>query len=423
MDLYPLASETSASTNSAMTTTKHYYNKNMIKLLRKLFIKNYNNTNVQKVRVKHGILAASVGIVTNTILFVFKLLVGIFSFSVSIITEAINNLSDMSSCVVNIVGFKLSEKPADKKHPFGHQRIEYIAGLIIALFIVASAALMGYQSIMKIINNEGSNLSWWSIGVLTFGIVLKIWQALFYRKMAKIINSSSLKASSQDAINDVFATTAVLIATIIEFVWPNIRLDGYMGVAASLFIIVMGIKMVIETSNPLVGMGLDTQLINQIRETILSYKEVKGVHDILGHSYGPTRIYVTAHVEIDARTDALHSHSLIDKIEREIKSKYNAELLLHIDPVVLDDEKTIEIRQKVLELLKNYNSQITFHDFQIENNDQEKVISFDIVLPFELKIDEADLTKYVQTKIKEFLPSYQILIVIDREEVETNNTH
>ena len=387
----------------------------MVNLLRKLFIKDYQNVNNQKVRVKHGILSAVIGIISNLILFILKLLVGILSFSVSIITDAINNLSDLSSGIINIVGFKLSEKPADKKHPFGHERIEYIAGLIIALFIVAGAAIMCYQSIEKIIDGGGSNITYFAIIVLIIGILLKIWQGFFYKKMGKIINSSSLHASAQDAFNDVFATSAILISTIIEFINPNIKIDGYMGIASSIFIVVMGIKMVVETSTPLIGAGVDSKILKSVESDILKFKQIQGVHDLIGHSYGPTKLYLTAHVELDGNMKTFASHSLVDKIERAIAKKYNCEIVIHIDPIVELNEKALKIKQMIRDLIQNYSSDLDFHDFQYVDDKDEKVISFDCIIPFKSKIKDDEIKSYLIENIKQKAPGFEVLIVIDRD--------
>ena len=275
----------------------------MVNLFRKIFIKDYRNISDPTVRTKHGYLASVFGIITNLLLVVFKLTIGILVFSMSIITDALNNFTDMASSIVNLLGFKLANKPADKEHPFGHERIEYIAGLIISFVIIAIAAVLGYTSVMKIIDNTATNYSNNAVNIavfiiLGFAILAKLIQGIFYRKMAKIINSVSLKASAQDSFNDVITTTAVLVATTVEYILYlngyDIHIDGWMGLAVSIFIVVTGVKLLIETSNPLIGLTPDKEMVHQIIEDIKQYPGVLGVHDMMCHLWT-----TVASVEVD----------------------------------------------------------------------------------------------------------------------------
>ena len=401
----------------------------MVNLLRKLFIKNYQNVEDPNVRQKHGFLASFVGIITNLLLVIFKLAVGVLIFSVSIITDALNNLTDMGSSIVNLFGFKLANKPADKEHPFGHERIEYIAGLIISFVVIAIAVVLGYTSVMKLINNTGTDYSNSTVNIAMFiilgvAIITKVYQGLFYRKIAKIIDSVSLKASAQDSINDVITTSAVLVATIVEYIFYingyDVHIDGWMGLAVSIFIIITGIKLLIETSNPLIGVTPDSNLVHSVVQDILAYPNVLGVHDLMCHSYGPTKLFMTIHVEVDYRRDILVSHDLIDNIEKEISAKYNVLLTIHMDPIVLDSPQINELKVKTQEILSRFpeGEKLSFHDFRTVEGPTHTNILFDVVIPTESKISDDELLKYLKLEFKKINPTYFLVINFDRNYVD-----
>ncbi len=390
----------------------------MFKILRKLFIKNYSDVKNEKVRESHGILASIIGIITNTILFVFKLLIGLFTASMSIIADAINNLSDMGSSIVNLIGFKLSSKPADKEHPFGHQRIEYIAGLIISFVIIALALILGYTSISKLINKEVSEYNLYSIIILSAAIIIKLWQGLFYRYIGKTINSLSIKAASVDSFNDVISTSAVLIATLIAyFTKGKINIDNYVAIGVSILLIITGIKMVKETANPLIGINPDHELIKNIENKILSYDGVLGIHDAMVHSYGPSSIYMSVHVEVDYKVDVIKSHELIDKIEEEVGKEFNIILTIHMDPIVSDSKDLIEIKKYIAKILKEYTTtKISFHDVRLVKGVTTNII-FDVVLPFDSKIKHKDLLEYIEKRFKELNDNYHTIVKLDHDYV------
>lgn len=400
----------------------------MSKLLRKLFIKDYKNVNDPIVRRKHGFLASCFGAVTNALLFGFKLAIGILSSSISIVSDAINNLTDMSSSIINFVGFKLSGKPADKKHPFGHERIEYIAAIIISFIITALAIVLGYGSIKKIINNENAEISIWVFIVLGAAILVKIYQYFFYKSIGKTIDSISLKVSAQDSLNDVISTSGVLLFSIIQFTLTKnnvvipFSLDGVIGLCMSLFVIYIGIKMIIEASNPLIGITPDHELIKKVVEDIIAYDGVLGVHDLMCHCYGPTKIFMTLHVEVDCRTNINASHDLIDNIESDISKKHNILLTIHMDPIDNFSPKVIEIRKQVTDILKSYSTCLTFHDFRIVDGDTHTNILFDVLIPYENKMDQEDFKNYVSKEIKELNPKYNLVLKIDRDYISGEKT-
>ena len=395
----------------------------MTNLLRKLFIKDFNNVTNPVVREKHGLLASFVGAISNLLLFAFKVIIGILVASMSIITDAINNLTDMSSCIINIFGFKISNKPADKDHPFGHERSEYIAGLIICFIMIGLALVLGYTSIIRLINNEYTTYTLETfiaaIVILSVAILVKLWQGLFYRKIAKLINSVSLKASAQDSINDVISTGFVLVATILEFVFAkyNVHLDAYFSLAVAAFIIYSGIKLAIETANPLIGITPDNELVKNAVADILSYPGVFGVHDIVCHSYGPTKVFMTLHVEVDQDVNVLVSHDMIDIIENQVGVKYNMVVTIHMDPIDTKSPEVAALREKTSQILANLSDRLTFHDFRITKGDTHTNILFDVVVPFDVKLKEQEVIDYLNTEFKKINPYYFLVVKIDRDYV------
>jgi len=396
----------------------------MTELLRKIFIKDYKNVNNPKVRRHHGYLASGVGAVSNLLLFAFKLTIGLLTFSISIITDAVNNLSDMASSIVNLVGFKLAGKPADKKHPYGHERIEYIAGMIISFVIIGIAIVLGYLSIQKIIKNEGVDINFWVFIILGAAIIIKLWQSLFYKKIGKEINSVSLKASSQDSLNDVISTIAVLLVSTIEFTCQEFGvlipfdLDGVIGICLAIYIVYVGVKLVIETANPLIGLTPDDELVKNVVSDILKYPGVLGIHDLMCHSYGPTKVFMTIHVEVDYRIDVMKSHDLIDNIESEINRKHNVILTIHMDPIDNFSPIVKSLREKINQIIINYNVKLTFHDFRIVQGDTHTNILFDVVVPHEVNVQEDKLKLYLIKEIKKLDVKYNLVVKIDHSYID-----
>lgn len=380
----------------------------MVKLLRKLFIKNYEDVNDTKVRTKHGLLAATFGIVTNAILFFAKFITGLFSSSVSVVTDSINNLSDFANSTITLVGFKISSKPADKEHPFGHQRMEYITGLIVSIVIIALSFLMAYQSIDKIIAYhanpsavEGMSelFAILTFSVLGFAIFFKILQAYVNFSLSKIIQSVALKATAIDSLTDSIATTLLLVSSLLSYYCGYTFLDGYMGVIISLFIAYSGIKMVIETVSPLLGESENKEEAKKIIDEILSYDGVLGVHDLLVHNYGPTRLFMTVHVEVDARSNLLEAHELIDNIEMDIKNKYDVELTIHMDPIDVSNEETIKLKQTVIKIMNEYDKNLSIHDFRVVHGKSHTNIIFDILVPFKSNFEKSKFLNLLDEKM------------------------
>lgn len=389
----------------------------MTNLLRKIFIKDYKNVGNSKVREKHGVLAACVGIFTNLLLTGFKIFIGIITFSISIIADALNNLTDMASCIVNLFGFKLANKPADKEHPFGHERIEYIAGLIISFIIIALAIVLGYTSILKIVNKENNTVIQISTFiVLGVAIIVKLWQSFFYKKIAKLIDSVSLKASAQDSLNDVISTSVVLIVSIICYSTNGeINLDSYAGILVALFIVYSGIKLIIETANPLIGISPNHELVKDIVKDIESYPGVLGIHDLMVHSYGPTKLFMTLHVEIDCSIDMLKAHDMIDNIENEVGEKHHLLLTIHMDPIDTKSEETNELKLKTKDMLLSLDNSLTFHDFRIVKGETHTNVLFDVVLSYDSPLKEEDVLTYLKQEYKKIDPKYNLVVKIDKD--------
>lgn len=386
----------------------------MVTFLRRIFIKNYKNVENPKVRVAHGKLAAGFGIVSNAILFALKLVFGLIAKSVSIVADSINNLSDFGSSTITLVGFKMSSKPADKEHPFGHQRIEYISGLIVSLIIVALAVLLLYQSIERIISQEAAVYTIWSFIILGIAILFKLIQGYFNYRMSKIINSVALKATALDSLTDSIATTLLLASALVSY-FTGWNIDGWMGCLIALFVGFSGVKMILETSSPLIGEATNAEEIQKIVDDIKSSDGVLGVHDIVAHNYGPTKIFMTIHCEVDPNVPVLETHDKIDSIEMRIYQKYGVLLTIHMDPIDTTNPETNRLREKVNGIIHGINDSYSIHDFRVVHGDSHTNVLFDIVIPHEFKYDFEALKNEIQAKLNEGEEhNYFIVINIDR---------
>lgn len=390
----------------------------MITLLSKIFIKDRKNLKDKKVREQYGLLTSAFGIVTNLIISSLKLLIGFLTSTVSIIADGTNNLADASSSIVSLFGFKLSNKPADKDHPFGHQRIEYLSGLIISVIIVVLGVELILESIGKINAPYEENRFTLIIIILSFSILMKIYQMFVNFSIAKKIDSKTLKATGQDSRNDVIATSLVLIGMIIGHYY-EINLDGYLGILVGLFVVFSGTKLIFETADPLIGHSPDKQLVCELSEMILSYPSVLGIHDLQMHDYGPNVIFASCHVEVDSKNDILETHDEIDNIEKEVLDKMKINLVIHMDPVVVGDPFQDELKEKVSTLIKSLNLNLSFHDFRIVKGPTHTNLVFDIVVPNECKLSENELNKILVTQIQNIDESYIPHITYDKDYTST----
>lgn len=320
-------------------------------MIKQLFIKNYQEVDDPKVRNRYGVVSGIFGIVTNFLLFTIKCIIGLLSHSVTIMADAFNNLSDSGSCLLTILGFKLANKPADQKHPYGYARYEYMTGMGVAILILMMGVLFAKSSIDKIFAPEEIMITTSTYLVLIIAILGKVGQMLVYLDFAKSIHSQTIKATAMDARNDILSTSAVLVAMIIMGIF-HINIDAYMGLIVSLFIIISAAKMVKETMDPLLGVVPSKEQVKQIKKKILLHPEIKGIHDLVIHNYGVGNDFVTVHAEIPADMDMLVAHDLMDTIEREFKEELGIQLTIHMDPLNLNDQKTQETERKVVQALR-----------------------------------------------------------------------
>jgi cation diffusion facilitator family transporter len=382
----------------------------MTKLLIRLFIKNYKDVDNQKVRAKYGLLGGFVGIICNLLLFTIKLIGGIATSSIAIIADAFNNLSDAGSSIITILGFKLSNKPADKEHPFGHGRFEYLASLFVAVAIIVVGIELFRNSFDKIITPSSDlNFSSFSIIVLVISIVLKTWMSFFNRKVGKMISSLTMQATAIDSISDVIATSTVLVGLFISSIF-SYNIDGYLGLVVALFIIYTGFKTVKETMDPILGQSPSPEFVKEIENEVLSHDAILGIHDLIVHDYGPGRRVISLHAEVDASGDILEMHDIIDNIERDIKRKYNSSITIHMDPIVVNDEKTNQLMGLIQNILQEIDDQIDMHDFRVVVGPTHTNIIFDIVVPFDFKYNQEEIQHLIEEKAQQYDPNYYIVI-------------
>ena len=347
------------------------------------------------IRARIGKLSGAVGIICNCLLAAGKLIVGHMTSSMSITADGLNNLSDGASSIVTLLGFKLAEKPADRKHPYGHARIEYIAGLTVAVMILFIGLELGKSSVQKFINPEPIEFSFTAVWVLCASILVKLFMMLFNLKMGRRINSNALLATAADSRNDVMTTSAVLAASIVEHFY-DVRIDGVMGIAVSLFILYSGIKLAGETMSPLLGEGANPELQKQITDYINGCPMVLGCHDLMVHDYGPGRRYASIHVEIDKNEDPMACHARIDRMERECLKNYGTHLVIHYDPVVTDDPEVNSTKRLVNTIIKVRDGRLTIHDFRMVDDGESVKMSFDMILPEDLRGQEQSIKETVE---------------------------
>ena len=381
-------------------------------ILEKIFINDHENIKDEKVRTKYGILAGVVGIITNVILAVIKIIFGILSASISIIADAINNLSDMASSILTVFGFKISSKPPDNNHPFGHERIEYIISLIIAIVILVIGGNFLLESIRFIYKNHEVDFTVITIIILAISILIKIYQAIFYYTIARKIKSQALKAAFRDSLSDVLVTTTILVSTII-YVVAGIDIDGYMGILVSLFILYNGIKTIIESSNLLIGELPNKSLVNDIINTLTVSDKIEGFHDLVFHMYGQNKIYGSVHLEFDYREDIILIHEIIDGIEKEIYDKFKVEMVIHMDPVILDDEELNNYKRIVNNILKELNPLISTHDFRLVKGKDIKRLFFDCAVSAEYKSKKYDLKTDIERRVCDTIKGIECHVTID----------
>lgn len=391
-----------------------------MKFIRKLFIKDYQDTQNPKVRFRYGLVAGIFGIISNALLCVFKLIVGVVGNSITIIADAINNLSDAGSSVVTLVGFKLSATPPDNDHPFGHARYEYITSLLVSVTVLFIGILLLKSSIEKCITPEEVSVSVYTYVVLGVAIAMKLVQMLIYLDFSKAINSGALKASAADSRNDVLATVAVLISTIVidvagDKISPKVSVDGIMGIAVSAFIIVSSILLIKEAMSPILGEKPPKELVDKITAKILSYDGVIGVHDLVVHSYGENHCFVVAHVEVPADVDITKSHDVIDNIEHDFWNEMHVRITIHMDPVDTKNKQLAVLKLRAQNAIANLDENLSLHDFRFVSGQTHTNMLFDVVIPYGSKITLDDVKDALKKEFGNDPVKYFFVIDMDRK--------
>lgn len=386
----------------------------MFQTIMRAFVPGYGQQDDAQVREKSGKVAGAIGIATNLLLFAIKLAAGFLSGSVAVMADAVNNLTDSGSSIVMLVGFKLAGKPADEKHPFGHARMEYLSGVIVSFLVLFLGLELGRTSVEKIISPQPADFNLLALGILAVSVVIKLWQCFFYRSVGKTIHSDTVFATSSDSRNDAIATTVVLLGALItRFAGAN--LDGVLGLAVAVFIVISGVKLVIETGNPLLGVAPDEALVKQIYEKILSYEGVFGIHDLTVHNYGEGKCFASVHCEVPAERDILLSHDIIDNIERDFEKDLGIHLVIHLDPIVTGDERTNKLREQVGKLLHVVVPQASMHDFRVVWGVTHSNVVFDVAVPFSLQDSDQQIQERISQAVQTLDPTYRTVITVDRE--------
>ena len=391
----------------------------MTNLLLKLFIKNYKNTADPMIRRKYINLGSITGILCNIVLFVIKLSIGLLAGSVSIMADAFNNLTDIGSSVVTIIGFRLSIKPADKEHPFGHGRFEYMSAMLVAIIILLVGFELLKSSVEKIFSPTDLKVEFYTIILLCISVIIKLWMFLFNKKLGKSINSSGLIATAQDSINDSIATFAVLISIIICSIF-KINIDPYMGIIVALFILYSGIKTIKETLDPLLGMPPEKETIDAIATMVLANENFVGIHDLIVHNYGPGRSFASLHVEVLSNADIVACHEDIDACEKEIHNTLGIEVVIHMDPIAVDDENTIKTKEAVIDAIKKYDSRLSVHDFRMVNGEEQINLIFDVVVPNEIKLKDSEIKAKIDEICKQIDARYVTVLTLDKDYISDN---
>ncbi len=364
-------------------------------------------------RKRYGNVASVLGILCNIFLCIIKGLAGLLSGSVAIIADAANNLSDAGSSVISLIGFAVSDKPADEEHPYGHARFEYLSCLAVAFVIFGIGIALLKSSVEKIIAPEAVEKSFVVFLILIISIIVKLWMSLFYRKVGKIISSSVLMANSKDSFNDVISTGAVFLTTLLYAV-TDINLDGYVGLIVALFIMYAGFGVLKETFDNILGTVPDAALVRSITEKLNSYEGVLGIHDLVVHSYGPEKYFASVHVEVPYDVDILLSHDMIDNIEREFRENENINLVIHLDPIVTDDEEVNQLKAKTVEIVKGINALYGVHDFRMVRGETHSNLIFDVGIPVGDKITEGELKEKISSEVGKIDEKLFCVITVDR---------
>lgn len=385
----------------------------MITLLSKIFIKQRDDTDVNRTRSAYGKLCGIVGIILNVFLFIIKIVAGMISGAISVMSDAFNNLTDAGSSLITLLGFRLSEQKPDKDHPFGHGRFEYISGFIVSIIILLVGFELAKTSFERIVTPVNVEFSYVAVIILVCAIVVKGYMAFYNFSIGRKIGSAAMKATGVDSLSDTVATSVVLICMFVAL-YTNLNIDAYCSLAVSLFIMYSGLKSAKETIDPLLGTPPEEAFINSIYSIVLSHSEIIGVHDLVVHDYGPGRLMISLHAEVDASSDMITVHDIIDNVEKELCERLNCSAVIHMDPVETDNEIINTLKEKITKSIFEIDERLSIHDLRTVCGPTHTNIIFDIVVPFDFSKSDSELKKILETLVREIDENYYAVINIDR---------
>ncbi len=385
----------------------------MIELLARVFIKDRDRTDDPKVRLGYGVLCGVTGVGLNLLLFAAKLIGGALSRSIAVVADAFNNLSDAASSIVTLAGFRIAGKKADREHPFGHGRSEYIAGLMVSMLILLMGVELLKSSVQKIAEPESVSFSWLTAGILLGSMLVKCYMYVYNNRIGRRIDSATMRAAALDSFSDVAATGAVLLSMLIGR-WTGLMIDGWAGLAVALFILYSGFRAVKETIGPLLGQPPTKEFTDRIESIVLSAPEVVGVHDLMVHDYGPGRVIVSLHAEVPAGGDILALHDTVDNLEKRLRDELGCRAVIHMDPVVTGDERVDRYKAVVTELVRGVDPRLTIHDFRCVPGPTHTNLVFDVVAPYDLKLSDEALKRTIDERVRALEGSYYAVVEIDK---------
>ncbi len=382
--------------------------------LMRRFIRDYEDTENPQVRQQYGALSGGVGILLNLLLFLGKLAAGLLTGAISVTADAFNNLSDAASSVVTLIGFRLAGQKADAGHPFGHGRIEYLAGLIVSLLILLVGFELGKSSVEKLLHPEVVELSLLTVGILAVSVAVKLWMSVFNRKLGRAADSASLRATAADSLSDAVATSVVLLGLVVGH-FTNLAIDGWAGLLVALFILRAGFGAAKDTLNPLLGQPPSPELVEGVSGVILGHSQIVGIHDLIIHDYGPGRRMMSVHAEVDARSDMLEAHDIIDHIERELGERFHLEAVIHMDPVILDDVELTRVKELAARLARQIDPRLSIHDFRLTAGPLPSNLLFVLEAPYEPGYNDQQIAEKLKEKLQAADKRYFAVIQVDRQ--------